>query len=72
MTRFLPATVIATALCPSLPPLLIHRKDGRVVKERDDLMSAMRYATMMLRHARTLDHYDYLDRDIVYPNLGIY
>jgi hypothetical protein len=32
------AAVIATALCPSLPPLLIHRKDGRVVKERDDLM----------------------------------
>jgi hypothetical protein len=34
-------------------------------------MSATRYAVMMLRSAKTLDHYDYLDRDIVYPNLSI-
>ena len=34
---------------------LYHRKDGRVFKERDDLMSATRYAVTMLRHrARTL------------------
>lgn len=31
---------------------LYHRKDGRVVKEYDDLMAATRYALMMLRHAR--------------------
>ncbi len=31
---------------------LYHRKDGRVVKEHDDLISASRYATMMLRYAR--------------------
>lgn len=31
---------------------LYHRKDGRVVKERDDLMSATRMAHMMLRYAR--------------------
>ena len=30
---------------------LYHRKDGKVVKERDDLMSATRYAMMMLRFA---------------------
>ncbi|GLS17964.1 hypothetical protein GCM10007874_09800 [Labrys miyagiensis] len=30
---------------------LYHRKDGKVVKERDDLMSATRYGLMMLRHA---------------------
>jgi phage terminase large subunit-like protein len=30
---------------------LYHRKDGKVVKEGDDLMSATRYAVMMLRHA---------------------
>jgi len=30
-----------------------HRKDGRVVKEADDLMSATRYALMELRHARS-------------------
>ena len=47
-------------------------KDGRVVKERDDLMSATRYAVMMLRSAKTVDFYDAMDRDIVYPNLGIY
>lgn len=28
-----------------------HRLDGKIVKERDDLMSATRYAIMMLRHA---------------------
>lgn len=31
---------------------LYHRKDGKVVKEHDDLLSASRYATMMLRYAR--------------------
>jgi hypothetical protein len=32
---------------------LYHRKDGRVHKEGDDLMSATRYAVMMLRYAAT-------------------
>jgi phage terminase large subunit-like protein len=32
---------------------LYHRKDGRVVKESDDLMAATRYAIMSLRYART-------------------
>ena len=32
---------------------LYHRKDGRVHKEGDDLMSATRYAIMMLRYAQT-------------------
>jgi phage terminase large subunit-like protein len=31
---------------------LYHRKDGRVVKEHDDLMSATRYGAMSLRFAR--------------------
>jgi len=31
---------------------LYHRKEGRVVKEQDDLMSATRYGAMMLRFAR--------------------
>lgn len=30
---------------------LYHRKDGKIVKERDDLMSATRIGVMMLRHA---------------------
>jgi hypothetical protein len=32
---------------------MYHRKDGIIVKERDDLMSATRYACMMLRFAET-------------------
>lgn len=32
---------------------LYHRKDGLIVKERDDLMSASRYAVMMKRFAIT-------------------
>lgn len=31
---------------------LYHRKDGKIVKERDDVLSASRYALMMLRFAR--------------------
>ena len=34
---------------------LYHRKAGKLVKERDDLMSATRYALMMLRYAATPD-----------------
>jgi terminase large subunit-like protein len=34
---------------------LYHRKDGRVHKEHDDLMSATRYAVMMLRFAEVPD-----------------
>lgn len=30
---------------------LYHRKDGKIVKERDDVISASRYALMMLRYA---------------------
>lgn len=30
---------------------LYHRKDGKIVKEMDDLMDATRYGVMMLRHA---------------------
>jgi hypothetical protein len=30
---------------------LYHRKDGKVVKENDDLLAATRYAIMMLRYA---------------------
>ena len=41
-----------------------------MVKERDDPMSATRYA--VLRSAKMADFYDAMDRDIVYPNLGIY
>lgn len=32
---------------------LYHRKDGLIVKVRDDLISALRYGLMMLRYAKT-------------------
>ena len=32
---------------------LYHRKDGKIVKERDDLVCASRYAMMCLRFAET-------------------
>lgn len=32
---------------------LYHRADGKIVKERDDLLSATRIGVMMLRHATT-------------------
>ena len=31
---------------------MLHRKDGKIVPERDDIESATRYAVMMLRCAR--------------------
>jgi phage terminase large subunit-like protein len=46
---------------------LYHRKDGKVVKEGDDLMSATRYAVMMLRHARTTRQFDSFRRELKYP-----
>jgi hypothetical protein len=30
---------------------IYHRKDGKIVKEKDDLISSTRYAMMMLRYA---------------------
>lgn len=34
---------------------MYHRKDGKIVKEADDLIDASRYAMMMLRMAKTVD-----------------
>jgi phage terminase large subunit-like protein len=50
---------------------LYHRKDGKVVKEGDDLLCATRYALMSLRFASTQAHADKWRRPIEYPNLGI-
>lgn len=36
---------------------MYHRKEGKIVKERDDLMSATRIGIMMLRYAETPDPY---------------
>ena len=50
---------------------LFHRKDGKVVKEGDDLMAATRYAIMSLRHASTAKSYHNFRRKLVYPKSGI-
>jgi phage terminase large subunit-like protein len=45
---------------------LYHRKDGKVVKEGDDLLCATRYALMMLRFATTREFADRWARPIEY------
>jgi hypothetical protein len=50
---------------------LYHRKDGKVVKIGDDLMSATRYALMMLRYARSAADHRNFNRKIEYPSIGI-
>ncbi len=51
---------------------LYHRKAGLVVKEQDDLLSATRYALMMLRFAKTEPRPGKgFNRRIVYPDLGV-
>ncbi len=42
---------------------LYHRKDGKIVKERDDTISAARYALMMKRFAQVMPQDDYDDYD---------
>jgi hypothetical protein len=50
---------------------LYHRKDGKVVKEMDDLMSATRYAVMMLRYARSVQAANRFRRPIEYLHIGV-
>jgi terminase large subunit-like protein len=50
---------------------LYHRKDGKVVKEGDDLIAATRYALMMLRYARTEKERRNFPREIEYPSMGV-
>jgi len=52
-------------------PPAVCCKDGKVVKEGDDLMAATRYALMMLRHASTKAAYDSFRRPLQNPALGI-
>jgi hypothetical protein len=50
---------------------LYHRKDGKVVKEGDDLMCATRYALMMLRFARTKAFSDKWRGPLEYQRINI-
>ena len=43
---------VVCSSCDGFCPVAAKVQDGRVVKEYDDLMSATRYALMMLRFAR--------------------
>lgn len=50
---------------------MYHREDGKIVKERDDLMAATRYGLMMLRYAElkpgtieSADGYNYKNEDL--------
>jgi len=49
---------------------LYHRKDGKVVKEGDDLMCATRYALMMLRFAQTIRGYNKFRGKLNYSKRG--
>jgi phage terminase large subunit-like protein len=52
---------------------LYHRKDGKVFKEYDDLLSATRYALMNLRYARTdATARSFNRREIAYPKQTYY
>jgi hypothetical protein len=50
---------------------LYHRKDGLLVKESDDAISAVRYGLMMKRHGQTERGKASFNRTINYPRLGI-
>ena len=51
---------------------MYHRKDGLLVKEDDDAISASRYALMMKRHGQSdAAASASFNREIVYPAQGI-
>jgi hypothetical protein len=50
---------------------LYHRRDGKVFKENDDVLCAVRYGLMMLRYARMKKEYDRMRGKIDYPIAGI-
>jgi phage terminase large subunit-like protein len=49
---------------------LYHRKDGRIVKEMDDLMDASRYGLMMKRFATAAGPVGF-NRELSYPKISI-
>ena len=50
---------------------LYYRKDGLLIKENDDALSASRYALMMRRFGQSDRGRASFHREIQYPNLGI-
>jgi hypothetical protein len=49
---------------------MYHRKDGLLVKEGDDALSASRYALMMLRHGQSAAGRASFNREIKYAKTG--
>jgi phage terminase large subunit-like protein len=50
---------------------MYHRKDGKVVKERDDLMAATRYGIMMIRHSEVEPKDEDEEDDINYQEVSV-
>jgi hypothetical protein len=50
---------------------MYHRKDGLLIKENDDALSASRYALMMRRFGQSAATKASFNRVIKYPRLGI-
>jgi len=50
---------------------LFHRLEGKIVPEYDDLVSATRYAVVMLRYAKTKSFNDKWRAPLEYPRLGL-
>ena len=51
---------------------LYHRRDGKIFKENDDLLCAIRYGIMSLRFASTKSFRDKWRREIEYPKDQVY
>jgi hypothetical protein len=49
---------------------LYHRRDGLIVKEADDAISASRYALMMLRRGQSQHGVNQFNREIAYPQVS--
>jgi hypothetical protein len=50
---------------------LYHRKDGLIVRENDDAISAVRYASMMKRHGVSTHGLNTFYREIEYPRASV-
>ena len=50
---------------------MFHRRDGLLVKEFDDALSASRYAIMMRRYGQSTIGRASFNRQIQYPNWGL-
>jgi hypothetical protein len=55
------------AACGNQEYRLFHRKEGLLVKENEDALSASRYALMMRRHGQTERGRKSFNRPIEYP-----